>query len=180
MTDTRRLKSCSWEPGALEGEQEALASAPPWRSCRGQGHVWILGPPEPWGQACEPAVRGSGGVTGDCTGSRAEPPDARAGAAPGPGSSLKAGWQPPGRGQEPDVSSGAGPHICPTLARCCPGCPPSRPARRASPGPLPALQPSLAALSLFLFQNANVAPCGADPDASWGMRGTRSGDPEGL
>uniref|UniRef100_A0A2K5J4Z2 Actin-binding LIM protein 2 n=1 Tax=Colobus angolensis palliatus TaxID=336983 RepID=A0A2K5J4Z2_COLAP len=26
-------------------------------------------------------------------------------------------------------------------------------------------------------RNANLAPCGADPDASWGMRGTRSGDP---
>uniref|UniRef100_A0A2I2ZL05 Actin binding LIM protein family member 2 n=1 Tax=Gorilla gorilla gorilla TaxID=9595 RepID=A0A2I2ZL05_GORGO len=25
--------------------------------------------------------------------------------------------------------------------------------------------------------NANLAPCGADPDASWGMRGTQSGDP---
>lgn len=24
--------------------------------------------------------------------------------------------------------------------------------------------------SLFLFQNANLAPCGADPDASWGTR----------
>ncbi|XP_072868645.1 actin-binding LIM protein 2 isoform X12 [Chlorocebus sabaeus] len=29
-------------------------------------------------------------------------------------------------------------------------------------------------------RNANLAPCGADPDASWGMRGTRSGDPVGL
>uniref|UniRef100_A0A8I5TJK6 Actin-binding LIM protein 2 n=1 Tax=Pongo abelii TaxID=9601 RepID=A0A8I5TJK6_PONAB len=26
-------------------------------------------------------------------------------------------------------------------------------------------------------RNANLAPCGADPDASWGMRGTQSGDP---
>uniref|UniRef100_A0A8C8YYK7 Actin-binding LIM protein 2 n=1 Tax=Prolemur simus TaxID=1328070 RepID=A0A8C8YYK7_PROSS len=26
-------------------------------------------------------------------------------------------------------------------------------------------------------RNANLAPCGADPDASWGMRGTRLGDP---
>uniref|UniRef100_A0A2K6GV41 Actin-binding LIM protein 2 n=1 Tax=Propithecus coquereli TaxID=379532 RepID=A0A2K6GV41_PROCO len=26
-------------------------------------------------------------------------------------------------------------------------------------------------------RNANLAPCGADPDASWGMRGTRPGDP---
>ena len=34
--------------------------------------------------------------------------------------------------------------------------------------------------SLFLFQNANLAPCGADLDASWGMRGTGSGDPVGL
>uniref|UniRef100_A0A2I3TFA5 Actin-binding LIM protein 2 n=1 Tax=Pan troglodytes TaxID=9598 RepID=A0A2I3TFA5_PANTR len=25
-------------------------------------------------------------------------------------------------------------------------------------------------------RNANLAPCGADPDASWGMRGTQSGD----
>ncbi|XP_054409640.2 actin-binding LIM protein 2 isoform X2 [Pongo abelii] len=29
-------------------------------------------------------------------------------------------------------------------------------------------------------RNANLAPCGADPDASWGMRGTQSGDPVGL
>ncbi|XP_053422057.1 actin-binding LIM protein 2 isoform X1 [Nycticebus coucang] len=27
--------------------------------------------------------------------------------------------------------------------------------------------------------NANLAPCGTDPDASWGMRGTQSGDPHG-
>lgn len=31
-------------------------------------------------------------------------------------------------------------------------------------------------LSLSLFQNANLAPCGADPDASWGTRGTHNGD----
>uniref|UniRef100_A0A671E9S2 Actin binding LIM protein family member 2 n=1 Tax=Rhinolophus ferrumequinum TaxID=59479 RepID=A0A671E9S2_RHIFE len=29
-------------------------------------------------------------------------------------------------------------------------------------------------------RNANLASCGADPDASWGTRGTRSGDPCGL
>uniref|UniRef100_A0A452RFR1 Actin binding LIM protein family member 2 n=1 Tax=Ursus americanus TaxID=9643 RepID=A0A452RFR1_URSAM len=28
-------------------------------------------------------------------------------------------------------------------------------------------------------RNANLAPCGADPDASWGTRGTRRGDPCG-
>lgn len=33
------------------------------------------------------------------------------------------------------------------------------------------MQPaSCRSLSLSLFQNANLAPCGADPDASWGTR----------
>lgn len=51
-----------------------------------------------------------------------------------------------------------------------------------SPSPPTArpLQPaSCRPLSLSLFQNANVAPCGADPDASWGTRGTHNGDPCG-
>uniref|UniRef100_A0A8C6I4Z0 Actin-binding LIM protein 2 n=1 Tax=Mus spicilegus TaxID=10103 RepID=A0A8C6I4Z0_MUSSI len=29
------------------------------------------------------------------------------------------------------------------------------------------------------LRNANLAPCGADPDASWGTRGTHNGDPRG-
>lgn len=42
------------------------------------------------------------------------------------------------------------------------------------------MQPaSCRSLSLSLFQNANLAPCGADPDASWGTRGTHNGDPCG-
>lgn len=45
---------------------------------------------------------------------------------------------------------------------------------------LPAPAACLLPPSLFLFQNANLASCGADPDASWGTRGTRSGDPHGL
>lgn len=47
--------------------------------------------------------------------------------------------------------------------------------REPTPPPACLLLPSL-----FLFQNANLAPCGADPDASWGARGTRRGDPKSL
>lgn len=57
--------------------------------------------------------------------------------------------------------------------------PPPRPGRQ-EPGN--SLYPATCPLppSLFLFQNANLAPCGADLDASWGTRGTGSGDPVGL
>lgn len=61
--------------------------------------------------------------------------------------------------------------------------------RRGGPTPRPrlrgpgrdCLRPQPASCRpLFLLQNANLAPCGADPDASWGTRGTRSRDPWGL
>lgn len=40
------------------------------------------------------------------------------------------------------------------------------------------IQPaSCRSLSLSLFQNANLAPCGSDPDASWGTRGTHNWGP---
>lgn len=56
---------------------------------------------------------------------------------------------------------------------------PPTPASRSQAG-LPAPAACLLPPSLSLFQNANLAPCGADPDASWGTRGTRSRDPCGL
>lgn len=70
----------------------------------------------------------------------------------------------------PFQSRGARGSGVPTLLPLGPGSTKARP-----PGPATCLLPP----SLFLFQNANLAPCGADPDASWGTRGTRRGDPCG-